>query len=189
MNGLKETRCIRLVGIVVLGAALVFSGVAFADNVSPVRGGDSLFIDGGCDVAITFGGRPTTAEERAGIEQTLRAVYDGWRNLDFDLYMSAWSINAKQFFKNGTIRDYNAIAEKRKKDFATYSRVDVYWEILSNEIKYENRAYVITMYTMTFYRKDGSSFTEAIEELYLLELQPNGRWLIIENYDYIESLQ
>jgi ketosteroid isomerase-like protein len=177
-----------LIGAVFLGAALVFSCVVFADDFSPVRGGDSLFIDGGYDVAITFGGRPTTAEERAGIEQTLRDVYDGWRTLDFVRYMSAWADNAHQFFKNGTVRDYNAIAEKRKKDFATYSRVDVYWELLSVEIKYETRAYAITMYTMTFFKKDGSSFTEAIEELYLLELQPNGRWLIIENYDYVEEL-
>jgi len=189
MKRQKPLMCIRIIGAVMLGSVLLLSGAGFAADSPPVMEGDSLFVDGGWDVAITFGGRPTTAEEKAGIEQTLRAVYDGWRTLDFDLYMSAWSINAKQFFMDGTIRDYNAIAEKRKKDFATYRRVDVYWELLSNEIKYETRAYVITMYTMTFYRKDGTSFTEAIEELYLMELQPNGRWLIIENYDYIEILE
>jgi hypothetical protein len=189
MKRQKLFLCIQIFGAFLLAAVMLLSGVGFAADDPSVMAGDSLFIENGWDVAITFGGRPTTAEERAGIEQTLRAVYDGWRTLDYDLYMSAWSIDAKQFFKDGTIRDYNAIAAKRKKDFATYSRVDVYWEMLSNEIKYENRAYVITMYTMTFFRKDGTSFTEAIEELYLLELQPNGRWLIIENYDYIESLQ
>jgi len=189
MKRKKRVMCIRIAGAMTMGVIIALSGAGFAADDPSMMASDSLFIDNGWDVAITFGGRPTTAEERAGIEQALRAVYDGWRTLDFDLYMSAWSINAKQFFKDGTIRDYNAIANKRKKDFATYSRVDVYWEMLSNEIKYENRAYVITMYTMTFFRKDGTSFTEAIEELYLLERQPDGRWLIIENYDYIESLQ
>ena len=103
--------------------------------------------------------------------------------------MSAWSVDALQIFMDGTRRNYTAISNKRKKDFATYRRVDVYWEMLSNEIKYENRAYVATRYTMTFYKKDGTSFSEAAEELYIMELQSNGRWLIIENYDYIDILE
>jgi ketosteroid isomerase-like protein len=185
----RGMRWIRIVGAVMLGSVILLSGAGFAADVSPAMGGDSLFIDNGWDVAVTFGGRPTTPAERAEIEQTLLAIYDGWRRLDFDLYMSAWSVNALQIFMDGTRRDYTAIANKRKKDFAAYTRVDVYWEMLDNEIKYENRAYVITRYTMTFYRKDGSHFTESTEELYVMELQGNGRWLIIENYDYINVLE
>ena len=185
MKRQKPLMCVRIIGAVMMGVVLLFSGVAGAADSHSVMMGDSIFVDNAWDVAMTFGGRPPSPSERAEIERTLLAVYDGWRMLDFDLYMSAWSIHALQIFMDGTRRDYTAIANKRKKDFNTYRRVEVYWEMLDNEVKYENRAYVVTRYTMTFYRQDGSSFTESAEELYVMELQSNGRWLIIENYDYI----
>ena len=134
---------------------------------------------------LGFQERPPTAEESSAIISTLANVYDGWASLDLDLYIGAWSIDAYQFLKNGTERDYTDLLNRRKKDFKKYSRVDAYWNIIDMTI-IGNNAVVACHYRMTFYKKSGGNFTEDEDELYILELNPYGLWLIIENYDYLK---
>jgi hypothetical protein len=129
--------------------------------------------------------RPPTDLERMNITTTIETVFQGWAQLNLNLYMSAWSYNAHQHFKNGTQRDYNQILNSRRDAFKKYSRVDYSWTMIGCDIV-GNKAYVACSYTMKFFRKNGSSFTENEDEYYTLEIMPDGRWLITENYDYMK---
>ncbi len=68
--------------------------------------------------------RPPTDFERMNITTTIETVFQGWAQLNLNLYMSAWSFNARQYFKNGTERDYNQILNSRRNAFNKYSRVN-----------------------------------------------------------------
>ncbi|MBN1574587.1 MAG: hypothetical protein JW984_15425 [Deltaproteobacteria bacterium] len=137
-------------------------------------------------VSGDFTARKPTDVEMAGITSTIDKVFKGWGNLDLDLYMSAWSVNARQYLKNGVERDYYQILERRRQDFQRYSQVKYYWEILDCDVE-ANRAYVSCHYKMTFTKYDGGVIREDDEEFYVLEYTPDGFWFIIENYDYLLS--
>ena len=129
--------------------------------------------------------RAPTDFEKMNITSTIETVFQGWAQLNLNLYMSAWSFNARQYFKNGTERDYNQILNFRRNSFTKYSRVEYNWTMIGCDIV-GNKAYVACSYTMKFFRKNGSSFTENEDEYYTLEIMPDGRWLITENYDYLK---
>jgi len=151
--------------------ALTILALNFAIAVTPAVSGD-------------FTSRKPTQAELAGITETIGRVFRGWGNLDLDLYMSAWSVNARQYLKNGVKRNYNEILSHRRSAFKKYREVHFFWEIHDCDID-SNKAYVSCFYEMTFVKVDGSSFNEGDEEYYVLEYMPDGRWLIIENYDYL----
>ncbi len=129
--------------------------------------------------------RAPTDVERMDITARIERVFQGWAQLNLDLYMSAWSFNAHQYFKNGTERDYNQILNSRRIAFNKYRQVEYSWTMIGCDIV-GNKAYVACSYTMRFTRKNGSSFTEDEDEYYTLELMPDERWLITENYDYLK---
>lgn len=135
-------------------------------------------------VSGDFTSRKPTDAELGAITNTIGKVFKGWGSLDLDLYMSAWSVTARQYLKNGVERDYNQILNNRRSAFKKYKEVHYSWEILDCDID-NIRAYVSVRYEMTFGRFDGSSFSEQDEEYYVLEFTPDGRWLIVENYDYL----
>ncbi len=124
------------------------------------------------------------AEDRKNVLITVGIVFDGWRHLNVNEYMSAWDSNAVQYLKNGIVRNYAQILENRANTFPTYSRVDATWTAESVEI-YGNTAYVTVRYSMTFYKKNGKVITENEKEFYVLEKRPDMMWFITENYDYL----
>jgi hypothetical protein len=125
-----------------------------------------------------------TAEDQKGVLITVGIVFDGWRHLNVNEYMSAWDSNAVQYLKNGVVRNYAQILANRANTFPTYSRVDATWTADSVEI-YGNTAYVVVRYSMTFYKKNGKVITENEKEFYVLEKKPDMMWFITENYDYL----
>jgi hypothetical protein len=111
-------------------------------------------------------------------------VFEGWRRLDVNVYMSTWDGGAVQYLRNGISRDYGQILADRTSAFTKYSRVDATWTADSIEI-YGGKAFVVVTYSMTFYRKDGKVIHEDEKEFYVLKQYPDSGWGIIENYDYL----
>lgn len=135
-------------------------------------------------VSGDFNTRKPTEAEMQGIMATIGKVFRGWGNLDLNLYMSAWSVDAHQYLKDGVERNYDQILSSRRNAFKKYREVHSSWRILDVDINV-NTAYVSCYYEMTFVRLDGSSFNEANEEYYVLKYTPDGFWFIVENYDYL----
>jgi hypothetical protein len=124
------------------------------------------------------------ADDREAVWMTVGAVYEGWRTLDLNLYMSVWDNGAVQYLQKGTTRNYGQIRADRAASFPLYSRVDVSWTDESIEV-YGDKATVVSRYSMTFYKKDGRVIQESEKEFYVLKRQPDMSWRIVENYDYL----
>ncbi|MBN2223823.1 MAG: nuclear transport factor 2 family protein [Deltaproteobacteria bacterium] len=132
--------------------------------------------------ALAQSGGPLT--EREAVRMTVDTVFEGWRRLDLNLYMSVWDAAAVQYLKTGTTRTYNQIFADRANSFPSYSAVDASWTSESIEI-YGDRATVVVRYSMTFYKKDGRVLRENEKEFYVLKRRPDAAWRIVENYDYL----
>ncbi len=122
--------------------------------------------------------------DREAVRVTVDSVFEGWRGLNLNLYMSAWDDNAVQYLKKGISRNYSQILADRAAAFPTYSKVDATWTADSIEI-YGDKATVSVSYSMTFYKKDGKVLHENEKEFYVLKQYPDKTWAIVENYDYL----
>jgi hypothetical protein len=126
----------------------------------------------------------TTGDDREAVRVTIDSVFEGWRRLNINLYMSPWDGNAVQYLRKGVSRNYSQIRADRTDAFTKYSRVDAAWTADSIEI-YGGKASVVVSYSMTFYKKDGTVIRENEKEFYVLKQYPDGTWWIVENYDYL----
>ena len=124
------------------------------------------------------------AAEREAVRMTVDTLFEGWKRLDLDLYMSVWDPGAVQYLRKGTSRNYSQIRADRADAFPKYRRVDASWTADAIEV-YGNKATVSAYYTMTFYKKDGKVITENEKEFYVLEKKADKLWYIVENYDYL----
>jgi hypothetical protein len=125
-----------------------------------------------------------TANDREAVRVTVDSVFEGWRTLNLNLYMSAWDNSAVQYLKKGIARNYGQIRADRADAFAKYYRVDATWTADSIEI-YGDKATVAVRYSMTFYKRDGKVIHENEKEFYVLKQYPDKSWWIVENYDYL----
>lgn len=136
---------------------------------------------GACDTARA---QADVISDRDVVLVTIETVFEGWRRLDVNVYMSPWDGEAVQYLRNGISRDYGQILVDRANAFTKYSRVDATWTADSIEI-YGGKAFVVVTYSMTFYKKDGKVIHEDEKEFYVLKQYPDSGWGIVENYDYL----
>jgi hypothetical protein len=122
--------------------------------------------------------------DREAVWMTVDTVFEGWRRLDLNVYMSPWDNGAVQYLRKGISRNYSQIRADRADAFTKYNRVDATWTADSIEI-YGGKAFVVVTYSMTFYRKDGKVIHENEKEFYVLKQYPDSNWGIVENYDYL----
>jgi hypothetical protein len=141
----------------------------------------AIFIFGAWNTARA---QATAGNDREAVWATIDTVFEGWRGLNLNLYMSVWDNTAVQYLKKGTTRNYDQIRADRAAAFPTYSRVDASWIADSIEV-YGDKATVVVRYSMTFYKKDGRVIRENEKEFYVLKKYPDGMWSIVENYDYL----
>jgi hypothetical protein len=123
----------------------------------------------------------TTSES---VLQPIRALFSAWSRLDVETYLAQWGPDAIHRSKFGVL-GMAKLAEKRRGDFAKYTRVEVL-SVSPKAIFADGRkAIVNNSYTMRFWRSK-SSFAESENENYTLECsKAQQRWIIRENNDYL----
>jgi uncharacterized protein YgiM (DUF1202 family) len=123
------------------------------------------------------------------VSQPIHNIFSAWTQLDLASYMAQWDRNATQHSKKFSPRNYEDIQRRRRSLFGRLSNVQVLNYEITNLVKESNeRAVLYVKYSMVFNFKDGKSLAESdVSEKYVLRYDaPSRRWLILNNYDYID---
>lgn len=117
------------------------------------------------------------------MQQPIHGLYAAWEALDLDAYAAQWSANAVQHV-GGKTRSFADILARRAKLFPRLAGVEVeryqvWYRGFENGV-----ASFDASYDMAFYFKDGKVLRESEREIYSTR-KVQGRWLIVENRDYL----
>ncbi len=144
------------------------------------------------EVAAADPPKTTTTEPRAlekvatdfeGMQEPVHRLYEAWENLDLDAYGDQWADDAIQYIGKKR-RSKKQIMEQRAKLFPRLASVDVErYQLWFNGFS-DGVASFDASYTMTFYFRDGRVLHENERETYKTR-NVRGRWVIVENRDYI----
>lgn len=132
---------------------------------------------------------PPKEDYSATVREPIINLFKAWGKLDLDLYMSQWSLNAFQSSRKTPSRDYQDIYQRRERFFDQLRSVQVVdREIVSIDFISHIEAELKVKYSMIFNRKNGRRFSEDdVLERYVVKYdKQQERWLISENYDYIQ---
>ena len=140
---------------------------------------------------------PAAAATQASTEQPSPAaaprtpidnIFKAWERRDVDLYLEQWHPLGRQWIGT-TSRSMAEIAERRRKDFERYRRV----QVLDYKVEIDNPAsdpvIARVTYSMRFQKPDGTWVNENdFRETYKLTfLKAENRWVIRENFDYFTT--
>ena len=112
-------------------------------------------------------------------------LFKAWEQKDLEAYLDQWHRRGRQWVGK-TPRSLPEIAERRRKDFERYQRV----QVIDYKVDIENAAVdpvtARVTYSMRFQRPDGTWVNETdFRETYKLTfLKEQNRWVILENFDY-----
>ena len=135
------------------------------------------------EVAVVPPQPPSTPSDEELVLNTVSLVYQGWEQLDHDVYMSAWSRDAV-WKSNKREINYDQFRKKREKDYQKFRSVYVDWNCDKPKIQ-SDTARVFCTYSMFFtYHNDKTLSEENVNEFYRLKKESTG-WKIIENRDYL----
>lgn len=137
--------------------------------------------------AIPFKDAVPVVDLKSTARKPIDNLFRAWVNLDFQLYISQWSMDAVQYAK-GRISDFSSIKTKRKNDFRAYRRVTATYRIEGIEFTKDCRSAIAKVkYSMSFQKQSGQTiFENDIRERYHLSYDFRlQRWIIKENYDYL----
>lgn len=126
---------------------------------------------------------PELARDFAPMQEPIHDLYSAWANLDIDAYLDQWSKKARQFVGKKQ-RSYAEIESSRRKLFKRLDAVDVSRYQLWFRGFEDGVASFDASYTMKFHFADGKVLTERERETYKVR-QERGRWVIVENRDYV----
>lgn len=117
------------------------------------------------------------------MQQPIHGLYAAWEGLDLDAYAAQWSASAVQHV-GGKKRGFADIIARRAKLFPRLASVEVeryqvWYRGFDNGV-----ASFDASYDMAFYFKDGRVLRESERETYSTR-KVEGRWLIVENRDYL----
>lgn len=126
---------------------------------------------------------PEVARDFAPMQEPIHDLYSAWANLDIDAYLDQWSKKAKQFVGKKQ-RSFAEIESSRRKLFKRLDAVDVSRYQLWFRGFEDGIASFDASYTMKFHFADGRVLTERERETYKVR-QERGRWVIVENRDYV----
>ena len=129
---------------------------------------------------------PTCATDPGAVLRPIRSIFQAWTRLDVEAYLEQWAPNALRRAKAAGVFGKGELAQRRRADFARFSRVAVWGYSPTIVFADGRKAVVNNRYTMQFQRRNGTSFMEQEVENYTLEcFGPQRRWLIRENNDYL----
>ena len=116
-------------------------------------------------------------------------IFKAWAKLDLNFYMLQWDQNSSQLSKKFETRNYLEIKSRRQILFSRLSSVEVInYNIVKLTQESNVEATIIVKYSMNFNFKNGNKISELdTTEKYLLRYNSQeSRWLIYQNFDYIE---
>lgn len=112
-------------------------------------------------------------------------LFKAWGEKDLEGYLDQWHRRGRQWVGK-TPRSLPEIAERRRKDFERYQRV----QVIDHKVEIENATVdpvtARVTYSMRFQKPDGTWVNETdFRETYKLTfLKDQNRWVILENFDY-----
>lgn len=116
-------------------------------------------------------------------------LFKAWTELNLNLYMDQWDPAAVQYSKKFNPRNYQDILTRRRSLFGRLQSVSVLnYNITDIKEQGNNQSSLIVKYSMIFYFKNGKKINESnITEKYILKYDNlKKRWVILENFDYID---
>lgn len=119
----------------------------------------------------------------------VKNLFNAWTDLDLDFYMAQWSEQSFQHSKKSIKRNYEDILKQRHSLFKRLKQVVVNnYTVYEYEIINEKEVILYINYSMDFLFHNGKKIVETdISEKYLVNyFDSMDRWLITENYDYID---
>ncbi|MBK9983890.1 MAG: sulfite exporter TauE/SafE family protein [Saprospiraceae bacterium] len=134
--------------------------------------------------------RETIEEDHSQlISAPIDNLFKAWTELDLNLDMGQWDANGVQYSKKFEPRRYQDILTGRQSLFSRLKSVEVLNYGISNIRRETNdRVTLNVQYSMNFNFKNGKIVNELnIKEKYILKYTASEyRWVILENYDYID---
>lgn len=127
---------------------------------------------------------PEVARDFTPMQEPIHELFNAWGKLDIDAYLDQWSPDARQKVGNKT-RKFSEIKAARQKLFRRLASVEVNRYQLWFRGYKDGVASFDASYSMTFNFADGRVLTERERETYRVVRDEDGRWVIIENRDYI----
>jgi hypothetical protein len=172
----------------------MFCQVIMASSMSDDAKLDRLYrLDGwithtsGQSVPVKLADTTTCPTDADAVLQPIRAVFMSWARLDLASYLAQWAPNGIHRSKYG-VWGKPELAQKRRSDFANFSRVDVLSYTPKVAFVDGRKALVNNQYAMHYQRRDGRAFNENEFENYTLECSlADRRWMIRENNDYLPA--
>nr|AGD93239.1 putative xylanase/chitin deacetylase [uncultured bacterium] len=117
------------------------------------------------------------------MQQPIHRLYAAWEALDIDAYAAQWSPSAVQLV-GAKKRSFADIVQRRARLFPKLAGVEVErYQVWFRGFE-DDIASFDASYDMAFYFKDGRVVRESERETYATR-KIDGRWLIIENRDYL----
>ncbi|MFH1793292.1 MAG: caspase family protein [Pseudomonadota bacterium] len=126
---------------------------------------------------------PEVARDFTPMQQPIHDLFNAWTMLDIDAYLDQWSPNARQFVGK-KVRRFREIEAARRKLFKRLDAVEVVRYQLWFRGYEDGVASFDASYSMKFHFSDGRVLAEQERETYRV-VQDDGRWVIIENRDYL----
>lgn len=126
---------------------------------------------------------------RSPVAMPIDNLFKAWSKLDLTLYMEQWDSKAAQYSKKFSPRNYQDILKRRESLFGRLKSVQVIsYNVFGLKKEGNDRASLNVQYSMEFNFKNGKKIRESdITEKYVLKYDDiKKRWLILENFDYIE---
>ncbi len=172
----------HLIFKVIAGFAVIVGALASVFEIT-----NHLGEDAGSDTVVASVGF-ASKEEVAQMRGPIDRIFTAWESKDLSLYMGQWTLDTQQFTPNDT-RDYQALYERRQRNFEEFSLVDVEDYTVCYYGPHDGKHMLFVTYSMRYEYHDAAKEGYAerdIKESYGVVFNPNlGRWMIKENRDYI----
>lgn len=174
----------------------MFCQVIMASSMSDDDKLDRLYrLDGwithtsGKSVPVKLADTTTCSPNADAVLQPIRGIFLSWSRLDLDGYLAQWAPNGIHRSNYGVLGKLE-LAQKRRSDFAKFSRVDVLSYTPTIAFIDGRKALVNNQYAMRYQQRNGRAFNENEFENYTLECSiADRRWMIRENNDYLPAWQ
>ncbi|MCO5160083.1 MAG: caspase family protein [Mesorhizobium sp.] len=126
---------------------------------------------------------PEVARDFTPMQQPIHDLFNAWTMLDIDAYLDQWSPDARQYVGK-KMRRFREIEAARRKLFKRLDAVEVVRYQLWFRGYEDGVASFDASYSMKFHFRDGRILAEQERETYRVA-EENGRWVIVENRDYL----